>query len=59
MERYTMDELTERYNVSTRTIYNWIKEKGLPITQITPQQRWVYKEDLEEWENSFREPVRG
>lgn len=54
MDRYTITELKERYKVSERTLYNWEKTKGLPVTKITPQTKWVYKEDLEKWENSFR-----
>ncbi len=53
-ERYTIKQLQELYGVTERTLNNWKKNKGLPITQITPQNKWVYKEDLENWENTFR-----
>ena len=61
-ERYTIKQLKDLYGVTERTINNWRNNKGLPITQITPQSKWVYKEDLERWENSFRkmnEPRQG
>ena len=53
-ERYTIKELTSLYGVTERTLNNWVRTKGLPITKITPQNKWVYKEDLENWENTFR-----
>ena len=53
-ERYTIKQLKDLYGVTERTLNNWKNNKGLPITQITPQNKWVYKEDLERWEHSFR-----
>ena len=53
-EKFTIDELKEIYGVTGRTLNNWIREKNLPVVQITPQQKWVYKEDLVDWESSFR-----
>jgi len=53
-EKFTMDELKEIYGVTGRTLNNWIREKNLPVVQITPQQKWVYKEDLVDWESSFK-----
>tara|TARA_B110000881_G_C18066619_1_gene266808 strand:+ start:174 stop:395 length:222 start_codon:yes stop_codon:yes gene_type:complete len=61
-ERYTIKELKNIYGVTERTLNNWVRTKGLPITEITPQSKWVYKEDLENWENTFRKinkPTRG
>ena len=53
-ERFTIEQLKNLYGVTERTINNWKRTKGLPITEITPHRKWVYKEDLERWENSFR-----
>jgi len=53
-ERYTIKQLKEIYGVTERTLNNWVRTKGLPVTEITPQSKWVYKEDLENWENTFR-----
>ena len=53
-ERYTLKQLKELYGVTGRTLNNWVRTKGLPVTEITPQSKWVYKEDLENWENTFR-----
>lgn len=53
-EKLTLKELTKLYNVSERTLYNWRVSKSLPIVEITPHNKFVYKSDLIEWENSFR-----
>ena len=53
-ERYTIKELKKIYGVTERTLNNWVRTRELPVTEITPRNKWVYKEDLEEWENSFR-----
>lgn len=52
-ERISINELTEMYGVTERTIGNWVKSKKLPLIEITPQQKWIYKEDLRNWERSF------
>ena len=29
------------------------KAKGLPLREITPQQKWVYENELKNWEMRF------
>lgn len=53
-EKISIDQLKEIYGVTERTLNNWVRTKELPVVQITPQQKWVYKEDLINWEISFR-----
>lgn len=53
-EKISIDQLKEIYGVTERTLNNWVRTKELPVVQITPQQKWVYKEDLVNWEYSFR-----
>ena len=53
-EKISIDQLKEIYGVTERTLNNWVRTKELPVVQITPQQKWVYKEDLLNWEISFR-----
>lgn len=53
-EKISIDQLKEIYGVTERTLNNWVRTKELPVVQITPQQKWVYKEDLLNWENSFK-----
>jgi len=52
-ERISINELKSIYGVTERTIGNWVKNKNLPLIQITPQQKWIYKKDLISWEKSF------
>lgn len=53
-EKISINQLKEIYGVTDRTLNNWIRNKDLPIVQISPQQKWVYKEDLMNWEDSFK-----
>ena len=53
-ERLDVEELKKMYGLkSERTLCNWKKTKGFPMVEITPQQKYVYVEDLIEWERSF------
>ena len=52
-KKITIEELKGMYGVTERTLNNWRRNKQLPIIEITPQQKWVYQEDLITWENSF------
>jgi hypothetical protein len=52
-KKITIEELKGMYGVTERTLNNWRRNKQLPIIEITPQQKWVYQEDLISWENSF------
>lgn len=53
-EKITIEELKGIYGVTDRTLNNWRRTRDLPIVQITPQNKWIYKEDLLNWENSFK-----
>ena len=53
-EKLSIDQLKEIYGVTERTLNNWVRNKDLPVVQISPQQKWVYKEDLVKWEDSFK-----
>ena len=52
-ERLSIEELKEIYGVTERTLYNWRKLKNLPMLEISPQHKYIYKEDLISWEKSF------
>jgi len=53
-KKITIEELKGIYGVTERTLNNWRRNKQLPIIEITPQQKWVYQEDLMNWEISFK-----
>jgi len=52
--RITIKELKNIYRVTSRTLNTWKKTKSLPIIEITPQQKFIYTDDLIEWEKSFK-----
>jgi predicted site-specific integrase-resolvase len=52
-ERISSKELCNIYGVTERTLYNWRKLKNLPMLEISPQHKYIYKEDLISWEKSF------
>ncbi len=51
--RITIEDLKQRYRVSERTLRTWKETKGLPLREISPQNKWVYENDLKEWELTF------
>ena len=51
--RITIEELMKRYKVSERTLRTWKETKGLPLREITPQNKWVYENELLKWERKF------
>ena len=52
-ERLTIEDLKKIYGVTERTLNTWKKTKSLPLLQISPQHKYIYKEDLISWEKSF------
>jgi hypothetical protein len=53
-EKISIDQLKEIYGVTERTLNNWIRNKDLPVVQISSKKKWVYKEDLVGWEEKFK-----
>lgn len=48
----TVHEVAERLQVSLRTAYSFLDERGLPFIRITPRIRRVRLSDLEAWERA-------
>jgi len=44
----TLDEVAEYLRISIRTVYRWIKKRGLPVHKIGGLDR-VNKMELEQW----------
>ena len=53
-ERISSEELCNIYGVTKRTLYNWRKFKNLPMITISPYKRFVRKNELLEWEETYR-----
>ncbi|KJF42848.1 hypothetical protein LH29_15615 [Draconibacterium sediminis] len=52
-ERISKKELMKMYNVDRSTIESWIKERGLPMIEISSHKKYVRREDLIEFENKM------
>ena len=52
-ERYNVDDLKKMYGLkSERTLCNWKRDRGFPMVEITPQKKYVWRDDLIKWEKS-------
>ena len=52
-ERITKQELMKMYDVDRTTIESWVKERGLPMIEISSHSKYVRREDLIKFENSM------
>lgn len=50
-ERITKKELMKIYGVDRSTIENWVKERGLPLIEISSHKKYIRMKDLLEFEN--------
>ena len=51
--KLTVDDVTQLFNVSEKTIYRWIRSSGLPAFRVNNQYRFN-RTDLLEWAASHR-----
>ncbi|MBT6672342.1 MAG: hypothetical protein HOB13_06405 [Lentimicrobiaceae bacterium] len=51
-ERISKRELMEMYNVDRSTIESWVRERGLPLIQISSHKKFIRLKDLVEWEDN-------
>ena len=57
-ERISKKQLMELYGVNRNTIEDWRRTKGLKMIEITSHSKYILKNDLIEWENSFKSKDR-
>jgi hypothetical protein len=50
-KRISKKELMEMYGVDRSTIENWVKERGLPLIQISSHKKFIRLKDLVDWED--------
>lgn len=50
-ERISKQQLMKMYRVDRTTIESWVKERGLPIIEISSHKKYVRREDLIDFEN--------
>ena len=51
-ERISKRELMEMYNVDRSTIESWVRERGLPLIQISSHKKFIRLKDLVDWEDN-------
>lgn len=52
-ERISKKQLMEMYSVDTSTIENWVKERGLPLIQISSHKKYIRASDLKIFEDNL------
>ncbi len=50
----TKKEFIDRYKICKRTFENWKRIRGLPVIEISSHRKFLYKNDLTEWEQSIK-----
>ena len=50
-ERITKKELMKIYGVDRSTIESWIKDRGLPVIEISTHKKYIRKQDLLDFED--------
>ena len=53
-ERITRKELIKMYQIDISTVKNWVRDRGLPMIQISTHKSYIRKEDLIDWENKIK-----
>jgi len=51
-KRISKKQLMKMYNVDRSTIESWVRERGLPLIQISTHKKYIRMKDLIEWEDS-------
>lgn len=54
VELRPIKELEQRFGVSQRTIYRWIRTKELPVHKVRVNgHNYYYEEEIVEWEKKY------
>ena len=52
-ERIPKSEILKMYGIDRTTFELWVKERGLPVIEVSSHSKYIRKSDLIEWENSM------
>jgi hypothetical protein len=52
-ERIPKREILKIYKIDRMTFDDWVRERGLPVIEVTSHSKYVRKSDLIEWEESL------
>lgn len=50
-DRITKKQLMKMYGVDRSTIENWVKERGLPLIEISSHKKYIRMKDLIDFED--------
>jgi hypothetical protein len=51
-ERIPKKEILKIYGIDRMTFEMWVRERGLPVIEVSSHSKYVRKTDLLEWENN-------
>jgi hypothetical protein len=51
-KRLSKQEILKMYGIDRVTFEMWVRERGLPVIEVSSHSKYVRKSDLIEWENS-------
>ncbi len=54
-ERIPKKEILKIYGIDRMTFEMWVRERGLPVIEVSSHSKYVRKSDLIEWENTLKE----
>lgn len=52
-ERIPKKEILKMYGIDRVTFEMWVKERGLPVIEVSSHSKFVRKGDLIQWENKL------
>jgi hypothetical protein len=52
-ERIPKKEILKMYGIDRVTFEMWVKERGLPVIEVSSHSKFVRKGDLIQWENNL------
>ncbi len=54
-ERIPKKDILKIYGIDRMTFEMWVRERGLPVIEVSSHSKYVRKTDLLEWENTLKE----
>ena len=52
-ERIPKKEILKMYGIDRTTFELWIKERKLPVIEVSTHSKYIRRKDLIEWENNL------
>jgi hypothetical protein len=52
-KRLSKKEILKMYGIDRITFEIWVKERNLPVIEISTHSKYIRKKDLIEWENNL------